>query len=209
MKIGFCLLILFSLPVFAWDVMDNQFLSFGEAEKLWNIEPYESARFQQAKPDERGGMALDLINKGTFNSRRMIEVRKALGTPDGKFQARGSLAYRLGSDDRNSYQLVFLPDFSGKSVENIKIMHEPNVEAATVHSSSQPVKPTTVTSISAGSKRLPIEIEGPLAQSIYVHLHVPESRSVKTGKNIACSHLDGRYRCSLEIDEKGESFAKP
>lgn len=199
----------FSQPSLAWDVIDNQFLTFGEAEKLWNIEPYDSARFKAAKPDDRGGMALDLINKGTFNNRKLIEVKKALGNPDGKFQTRNSLAYRLGSDDRNSYQLIFLPDFSGKSVENIKIMHEPVVESATATPPSAPAPATKVTSISAGSKRLPIDIEGPLAESIYVHLHVAENKSVKTGKNISCSKSGNQYRCSLEFDEKGEAFGRP
>jgi|GEM_PF-3861166 len=201
--------LLFCGPVFAWDVVDNQFLTFGEAEKLWNIEPYESSRFKAAKPDERGGMALDLINKGTFNSRKLIDVKRALGTPDGKFQTRNSMAYRLGSDDKNSYQLIFLPDFSGKMVENIKIMHEPNVESVPANPASPPPAPTKVTSISAGSKRLPLEIEGPLAQSIFVHLRVSETKSVKTGKSITCSKSGNQYRCSLELDEKGEAFAKP
>lgn len=202
MKLLFAICLLAGFQSWAWDVMNNQFLSFGEAEKLWNIEPFDSSRFKDAKPDDRGGMALDLINRGTFNNQKLIAVKKALGKPDGKFQTRGSLVYQLGSDDKNSYQLIFLPDFSGKTVENIKIYHQP-IET------TPPAEPIPTTSgISAGSKRLPIAIDGSLAESIYHHLKVVESKFIKTGKNIACSKSANRYHCSFEIDEKGEAFAR-
>lgn len=197
-----CLLTLLSFPSFAQ--MENQFLSFGEAEKIWNLEPFDSAKFRAAKPDDRAGMALDIMNRGHFTDKKLVDVKKALGNPDGHFDTRYSLAYLLGSDDKNSYQLIFLPDYAGKTVENIKILHEPIPDAA-------PAKPiaAAATNISAQSKRLPIEIDGALAQSIYQHMHrVSESKSLKTGKNIACAKNSNTYHCSFELDDQGAAFAK-
>jgi hypothetical protein len=190
------LLILLLLPLTAFaDLTDNQFLSYKEAADLWNTEPFTPAKFKAAKPEDRGGFALDLLNHDIFTSKKLSEVRKALGDPDGNYKARNVLAYRLGSDDKNAYQLVFLPDYQGKSVENIKIYHEPTDE----------VRPT---SISMGSKRLPITIEGALAESIFKHLRMSETKGIKTGKNIACNLNAGHYRCSLELDDQGAAFAK-
>ena len=82
------------------------------------------------------------MNRGHFNSKTMAEVRKLLGTPDGHFETRYALAYQLGSDDKNSYQLIFLPDFSGKTVENIKIYHEPISDTPPTPTTAPPVPPT-------------------------------------------------------------------
>jgi len=179
----------------ASDLLENQFLSYKEASEIWNVEPFTSAKFKAAKPEDRGGFALDLMNHDIFTTKKLSDVKKALGNPDGTYNIRNSLSYKIGSDDKNSYQLVFLPDFQGKTVENIKIFHEPLDDA----------KPTAIT---AGSKRLPINIEGALAESIFKHLKVVETKSAKTGKNIACTKQAGHYHCSLELDDEGTAFAK-
>lgn len=187
----------------AFAQLENQFLNFSEAEKLWNLEPFDAARFKTSSGDDRAGMALDLINHGTFTNKKLTEVRASLGAPDGRYPIRASLAYRLGSDDKNQYQLIFLPDFSGKLVENVKILHEP-LESTPV----SPLKSPTA-AISAQPKRLPIRIDGPIAESIFKHLKSRlENKSTKTGQNIACAKEKSRYHCSFEIDEDGVAFAK-
>jgi hypothetical protein len=181
------------LPAFA-DLMENQFLSYRDASEIWTLEPFTPAKFKAAKPDDRGNMALDILNHDVFTGKKLVEVKKILGNPDGHYDGRNVLAYQLGSDDKNTYQLVFLPDYQGKVVENIKIYHEP-------------LDDTKPTSISVGSKRLPITIDGALAEAIFKHLKVNETKSIKTGKNIACNKASGRYHCSFELDDEGTAFA--
>ena len=47
-----CLAFLFLLALPALAQLENQFLTFSEAEKLWNIEPFDSAKFKTSRQED-------------------------------------------------------------------------------------------------------------------------------------------------------------
>lgn len=188
----------FLVFLFCWSafgLFDNQFLTLEQARAHWGQSAFSEEKFRSAKPDERGGMAIDLLVKEQLNGRKLTDIKKVLGPSDAKYEAGRVPAYKLGSDSQYTYILVFLPDFSGKTVEEVKIYREPLEHPGGA--------------VTAGSARLPMTIDGPAAANIYRHLTAaPEDKNKKTGKNIACTREGDNYRCAFELDAEGTAFPR-
>lgn len=177
-------------------LFENQFLPLDQAERAWGRQPFLAENFRNGTKEDRGAMSVDLIRTEKFHSAKLTDIRKTLGASDAKYENGRLPAYRLPKIGQESLILVFLPDFSGKLVEDVKIYREP---LDSTHEKES--------GVSAGPARLPISLEGSVAESIFKHLTaVPEGDGAKNGKNVSCTHSGETYRCKLELDSNGVAY---
>jgi hypothetical protein len=116
-------LYLASIVALADSFWGSQFLSGKEAKTKWGSSTFVGAKYKNSTEQERGAMAADAINKNLFVGTDMISVRKLLGTPDSYFFSDTIYAYKITEPaaDKESWQLIFVPDEKLEKVKEIKI----------------------------------------------------------------------------------------
>jgi hypothetical protein len=189
---SFIILSLLTLIFCAWrtpaqSLSDSQFLSVNQALKLWSNERFEAHRFKQGDEALRSRMVIDLILRKLYIGQKLSWVERELGAPNAEYDSKRVPAYRLQPSPDEVYELVFLPDYTGSKVEEVRI-----------HKSTKAALPKSAMATS----KLPVVIEGALAKKIFEQLlDVPEINGTKTGAGIFCAKAT---LCTFHVSTKGE-----
>lgn len=115
--------ICFTLSSLADTFFAGKFMTAAEAEKKWGLAEFNPSKFKSVSEKEKGAMAADAIKKNLFVNKEMLDVRKQMGDPDSYFFSDTIYTYKITEPgpDKESWQLIFVPDEKLKKVKEIKI----------------------------------------------------------------------------------------
>lgn len=171
-----------------------QFLS---ADSLGN-KPFDAKAFKSGDTDTRASMTADLVKKNPFAGKEFLDVESELGKPDGHYQTNEP-AYVVKQDGKDLIQVVFLPDASGKKVDQIKVHKR--------FCSLVPPELPAATSSKSG-KKLNVKITGEVAKAMFQHMKdIEGEKGSKKGESVVCT-AGKTYTCAFNIDEDGVIEAK-
>ena len=198
------LILLFFVVVGSAYAADIQFLS---ADKLgaakFDAAKFDAAKFKDGDMTVRASMTADLIKSKTFVGKPVADVEKELGHPDGHYQTKES-AYVVGSEGKDLWQLVFLPDVSGKTVGDVKVH-----KRFCFVSQPPPPEPPYIVSKVVG-KKWGVTITGEVAKAMFAQMGTLEiEKGAREGESVTCTKMNKTdVKCTLVMDVDGVIEAK-
>lgn len=103
---------------------NQEFMPVDKAEKKYGRQTFDPKKFKEGTQKARASMAVDLIKVKRYVGKPISLVRSELGSWDGYFESDGIPAFLIESSDvgsKETWQLLFLPDKSGRNVAEVKI----------------------------------------------------------------------------------------
>ena len=103
--------------------LNGTFLSLKEAKSKWGSLEFKAADFVKSNERQKGSMAVNLLEKKPYVGGLMSKVREEIGAPDSYFFSDTIYAYEITppEENREQWQLVFIPDDKLEKVKEIKI----------------------------------------------------------------------------------------
>lgn len=115
--------IFFVTLAFAYNRLNEKYLSPKEAEKKWGILNFDAKLFTTLSEEKKGAMSAHLIKSKKYVNSKILEVRKELGEPDSYYFSDTILSYEITPPEANKeqWQLVFIPDDNLERVKEVRI----------------------------------------------------------------------------------------
>lgn len=115
---------LFVMAAGVQSILNRNFMDLKTAETKWGAKPFEAEKFKKGNKVVKASMAVDLIRSKIFVGKTFEEVKAVLGNYDGYFESDSIPAYIIDikkKPDKETWQVLFLPDKTGIHVEEVKI----------------------------------------------------------------------------------------
>ncbi len=102
----------------------EEFITLEKAEKKYGTAHFDPVKFKKADQKTRSSMAAALIKSKRYLGKPISFVREELGEWDGYFETDSIPAYLIESSttgSKEAWEILFLPDKTGRNVGEIKI----------------------------------------------------------------------------------------
>lgn len=102
----------------------EEFIPLEKAEKKYGTAPFDPVKFKKADQKTKASMVVALIKSKRYLGKPLSLVREELGEWDGYFETDSIPAYLIESSatgSKEAWEILFLPDKSGRNVGEIRI----------------------------------------------------------------------------------------